>query len=348
LERAVKICVISSMIFPVPPAGYSGLEQLAYQQAEGLAALGHDVAIIAPKGSKTQRSKLIAPCDPGQWDEKRAYQAYWQFLVDFDVIIDNSWSKWAYMLKMEGVLKAPVLGVMHAPVRTMYETLPNVEKPCFVCISQDQARQFEALYDRRAEVCYNGVDPDFYKAIANTPRVDRFLFLARFSSIKGPDIAIQACRQANVGLDLVGDTSITQEPEYLEQCKKMTDGKQIRFVGPATRGECVKWFSQAKALVHPNQRYREPFGLAPVEAMLCGTPVISWDNGAMRETIAPGVGGLICVSFDDLVRAITMIRDHTFTQEQRDACRDWAMKFSIDNMIKRYEELCDKALIGGW
>ena len=39
--------------------------------------------------------------------------------------------------------------------------------------------------------------------------------------------------------------------------------------------------------------YREPFGLAPVEAQLCGMPVIAWDNGAMRETIKHGETGFL-------------------------------------------------------
>lgn len=346
----MKICVISSMVFPVPPPGYSGLEQLAWQQAEGLARKGHEVTLIAPEGSRCDHAKLLMPGPPGGIDEKTAYGRYWQELLKFDVIIDSSWQKWAYILKQEGRLKAPVLGVMHAPVNTMLSSPPPVDRGCVVCISKDQASHYEALFSKPARVAYNGVDTKFYQAIHGVKRTNRFLFLARFSTIKGPDTAIKVCREAGVGLDLVGDTSITNEPALLEQCRVLCDGRQVRMVGPATRGECVRWFTQAHALIHPNERFREPFGLAPVESMGCGCPVIAWDYGAMRETIKHGETGFLANSYESLlayIRAFNEKTEHGLAV-MRENCRDWALQFSFENMINRYEELCNEAIAGGW
>lgn len=274
------------------------------------------------------------------------------FLVG-SIFCHNSWEKWAYILKTEGKLKAPVLGVLHAPVNTMYGELPPVEKPCIVCISNDQADHFKALFNKDCRVCHNGIDLEFYKD-ANVPCTDRFLFLARFSSIKGPDLAIKACLEAGVGLDLVGDTSITNEPQYFEECKRLAEtGRpgQIRIVGPATRGECVYWFSQAHCMLHPNLNFREPLGLAPLESQACGCPVIAWDYGAMRETVRHGETGFLVKSFEGLVSYI-----HAFNQKTphgRDVMRqtavDWAQTYSVQNMINRYEELCLEAVrTGGW
>lgn len=351
----MKICVISTSVFSVPVAGYSGLEHLAWQQAKGLAELGHQVALVAPDGSFCPNVEIIPTGPAGQWDERATYSKYWQFLPNFEVIIDHSWQKWAYILKMEGKLSIPILGVCHAPINTMYATLPpGVDLPCFVCISQDQANHFLAIHSREAKVAYNGVDTEFYQPL-NIPRTDRFLFLARFSTIKGPDIAIEACLKAGVGLDVVGDTSLTQEPELLEKCKKMADGKQIKIIGPATRGECVYWMSQAHCMIHPNQRFREPFGLAPVEAMACGCPVIAWDNGAMRETIPANLGWTVN-SFDKLVNILKnakesngVFNDWMVLKDVRNKVREYVQRFSIGNMISRYEELCREAIeTGGW
>lgn len=349
----MKICVISTGIFQLNSSGglsgYGGLEQIAWECARGLAARGHEVALVAPEGS-TCPDVVIIPNGPvGNGDEFRSYNTYWSALPQFDVIIDHSWQKCSYMLKGEGVLRAPVLGVLHAPVRTMYQSLPpNVEKPSFVCISQDQANQFEAFHEVPARVCHNGIDLDFYKPM-KIPRSNRFLFLARFSSIKGPHIAIKACKEAGKELDLIGDTSITNEPQYLEMCKAECDGKQLRLVGPATRGECVFWFSQAHALLHPTFSFREPYGLAPVEAMACGCPVLAPDYGALRETIIHGeTGWLVNKSsvsdYNKLVRDLPEI-----TPQMRERCRDNVQRFSISNMIRRYEELCVEAVdTGGW
>ncbi len=361
----MRVVVVSSTIFAVPLHNYGGLEAVAYHCAKGLAAKGHQVVLIAPDGSECEGCTIVPTGVAGQHDEsmayggysehkegeivkRRAHQGYWQVLKEADVIIDHSWNKWSYVLKGEGNLKAPVLGVMHAPIKTMYGSLPpGIEKPCFVCISQDQANQCKEIHDLvGVRVCYNGIDLDVYKPL-DVPRTDRFLFLARFSSIKGPDLAIEACKKAGVGLDLVGDTSITQEPEFFHKCKSMCDGKQIRMVGPASRGECVWWYSQAHCLLHPNQRFREPFGLAPVEAMACGCPVIAWDYGAMRETIGLNSVGWIVSTFDQLVDTVMAVSRLTMN-DMRTRCQEWVSQFSLQRNIDRYDELIHEAVEEGW
>lgn len=347
----MRIAVVSSTVFQLPIAGYGGLEALAWQQAKGLAAKGHQVALIAPDNSTCPGVQIIPMGEAGKTDEKTAYGKYWQFLPQFDAIVDNSWQKWSYSLKAEGRLKAPILAVCHAPIHTMLQSLPpSIDKPCFVCISDDQRAHFEGLFNHPARTAYNGIDTDFYKSL-NVPRTNRFLFLARFSSIKGPDLGIDACIKSGVGLDLVGDMQITQEPEYFQKCKAQCDGKQIKMIGNASRGECVWWFSQAHVMLHPNLRFREPFGLAPVEAMSAGLPVVAWDNGAMRETIVDGVTGWLVRSEQELLDVVNRVKVGSMgiTKEMRLACRERALLFSEQRMVNRYEELCREALeTGGW
>ena len=346
MKLIMKICVISTPVFSLPVSGYSGLEHLAWLTAKGLAEKGHSVGLVAPEGSSCPGVSIISNGVAGSWDERQGYQKYWQELLKFECIIDESWNKWSLVLKQEGPLKVPVLSVCHAPIDTMYKKLPPVDKPCFVCISQDQADHFQALFGREAKVAHNGVDAEnFYKPLS-IKRSDRFLFLARFSTIKGPDLAIQAAKEANVGLDMIGDTSITNEPEFFESCKRATDGEQIKIIGSATRGECVWWFSQARALLHLNQRFREPFGLSPVEALGCQCPVIAWNYGAMRETIKHGTTGFLVNSVGDVV---DLIKSKAIDKIDGATCREWAKQFSVERMVNRYEELCIEAIrTGGW
>ncbi len=344
----MKIGVISSTVFKIPCLGYSGLEIIAWQCAKGLAEKGHQVAVFAPEGSTCPGCSIVPFGPQGQTNEQQAFSRYWQHIKECDVVIDHSWNKWSMMLKIEKAVDIPVLMVMHAPVNTMMGSPPpGIEKPCYVCISMDQANHLEALYNVKARVCYNGVDLDVYKSM-DIPRTKRFLFLARFSTIKGPDLAIEACLKAGVELDLVGDTTITGEPELLAKCQSMADGKQIRIVGGIPRGECVWWYSQAHAMVHPNARFKEPFGLAPVEALACGCPVIAWDYGAMRETVEEGDNGFLVRSTDELVDRIRYYNNEV-PDWIRGRCREWANEFGIQRMVNRYEELCTEALkTGGW
>lgn len=341
----MKILVISTPVFQVPLSGYGGLEIIAWQTADGLAKLGHNVSLVAPEGSTCPNVTVIPNGKAGTWDEKRAFQSYHSHLNQFDVIIDHTWMKYSYMPKIEGKIKTPILGILHAPVNTMYQSLPPVEKPCMVCISQDQANHFEAIFSRPVRWSYNGIDLNFYKNI-NLKKSDRYLFLARFSTIKGPHIAINSCKKNKCGLDLIGDTSITGEPEYLKNCiNAIQDAPYIKFVGPAKRGECVWWFSQAKALLHPNKLFREPFGLAPIEAMACGIPVVTWNYGAMRETVIQNETGYLVTSeeeFDEIVK------ENRVDSIRPEACVQQAQKFSVENMVKNYEKLCQEAIESGW
>jgi len=352
-----KVCVISSRVFAVGVGGaagltgYGGLEQVAWYQAKGLAERGYPVALVAPDGSTCPGAEIIPTGPPGQvYDEQQAYGrpggGYWPELKRFDVILDSSWNKWAYMARAEG-WGPPVLGWLHAPCNTMYQSLPPVEKPCFVAISKDQAAHFEALYGRPARWCWNGIDLDFYRP-TGVKRTNRFLFLARFSSVKSPDLAIKACRDAAVELDLIGDTSITNEPQYLEQCKAMCDGKQIALRGPCSRGEAVTWYSGAFAFIHPTKNFREPFGLAPVEAQATGLPVIGWRYGSLPEIVKDGETGTLVSSIPEMVNALRGYASAGITQQQRERCREWASQFSVSNSLDRVEKLIEEALAGGW
>jgi glycosyltransferase involved in cell wall biosynthesis len=164
--------------------------------------------------------------------------------------------------------------------------------------------------------------------------------------VKSPDICEDVCLETGTGLDLVGDTSITGEPDYLEKCKRKADGKQIKIVGGVTRGEAVWWYSQSKALLHLTKNFREPFGLAPVEAMACETPVLAWNYGALRETVKDKETGFLVTSERE---AVQIIKDGGLDQIDRKKCREWASQFSVDRMILGYERLCVEAIEhGGW
>lgn len=384
----MKIGIISTTVFKIPIQGYGGLEAVAWERAKGLAKKGHEVTLFAPDGSTCPGCNVIEFGPEQRINEQHAYagfpeikegdkvlrqafRGYWPELLKQDLIIDDSWAKWSYLLKQEGRLKAPILGVMHAPVNTMFQSPPPVEKPCIVCISEDQRQHYEALFSpHKAKVALHGIDLDFYKPL-DIPRSKRFLFLARFSQVKCPDLAIQACRQAGVGLDLVGDTKLTGEAEYLESIKGMCDGvgsrvgqpsirwkedeaeKAICIMGPASRGETVWWFSQAHCMVHPIARFREPFGLAPVEAQACGCPVIAWNYGAMRETIKHGETGWLCNSQEELIALISECSPDCQGQVieargMRKRCREWVeSKFSLQRFVDRWETLCQEAIEGG-
>jgi glycosyltransferase involved in cell wall biosynthesis len=340
----MKIAVISTTIMTTPPPGYSGLEMLVHQQAAGLAKLGHSVLLVTPRGSTAPPGVELHETTLGE-SEGLAYSGYCHKLPGYAAIIDNSWQKFSYMLKIEGRLKPPILGVLHAPVNTMYQTPPPVPQPCLVAISKDQAVHASEIWGVTARVAYNGIDLDFYKPTPGAERLDRYLFLARMSRIKGPHIAVDVARKTRVALDLVGDDKITGEPDYAQRLMAQAKNN-IAYLGGKSRAECVQFFSTRKALLHMNQHFREPFGLAPVESQSCCLPVIAFDNGAMRETIKHGVTGFLVKSQEEVEE---LVRSNAVASIKGEDCRAWAQQFSVDRMVATYERLVIEAIeTGGW
>lgn len=340
----MKIAVISTTVMVCPVPGYGGLEQIAWQQADGLAKKGHKVLLVAPKGSTPPDGVELHGTTLGE-SEKQAYSGYWQRLVGQDAVVDHSWNKWSAVLRVEGRLKAPSLLWLHAPVEAMFSTPPPVEKPCLVAISKDQAGATFGHLGMPAKVCYNGIDLDSYKP-NGSKKTDRYLFLARMSKLKGPHVAVAVAKKCGVPLDLVGDDKLVEDPGYARRIKDSCEGSRIVYHGEKSRKDCAVFFSEAKALLHCNFVFREPFGLSPVESMACGTPVIAADHGAMRETVKHDETGFLVRTEEEIE---SLVKDDAVRSIRSEACREWAGQFSLGRMVDRCEAMCVEAVeTGGW
>jgi glycosyltransferase involved in cell wall biosynthesis len=134
------------------------------------------------------------------------------------------------------------------------------------------------------------------------------LFLSRVESIKGPHLAIEAAREAGRRLVIAGNHSATpQEATYWERAiRPRIDGKNVEYVGPVNDVEKNKLLGSAAALIVPIQ-WDEPFGIVFIEAMACGTPVISCPRGALPEIVDNGKTGRLVGSKSELSTALSQL-----------------------------------------
>ena len=140
---------------------------------------------------------------------------------------------------------------------------------------------------------------------------DYYLFIGRLIDRKGVQIAADACEAAGRRLIIAGYGT---PPGY---------GEYIGIVGPQERGRLM---AGARAVLAPTV-YIEPFGGVVVEAMMCGTPVITTDWGAFTETNIHGVTGFRCRMFHEFASALDQvnnldpkaIRDHAIANYSLDA-----------------------------
>ena len=168
-------------------------------------------------------------------------------------------------------------------------------------------------------------------------------FLGRTSQEKGLDRAIAIARAAGMKLKIAAKV-YPAEREYFHQTIEpmLRDaGPAVEFIGEVGGRDKDEFLGNAHALLFPID-WREPFGLAMIEAMACGTPVIAWRNGSVPEVIDEGVTGFIVDSIERAVKAVEHV-----AKLDRHMCRTvFERRFDAVRMTRDYLEVyrhcCDQ------
>ena len=163
-------------------------------------------------------------------------------------------------------------------------------------ISEHAARHLPRGRNRRYRVIYGGVDLDRHPMRPEPAHDGSAVFLGRVLPHKGVHFLI-AGLPPEIPLHVVGPTP---DSGYLDRLRGLAEGKDVRFHGPLSDAEVVERLGRAMALVHPtpvdeqgSAGVHELFGLALVEAMARGCPVIASDAASLPEIVTPEVNGLL-------------------------------------------------------
>ncbi|MFC9438259.1 glycosyltransferase [Nocardia sp. NPDC057030] len=172
-----------------------------------------------------------------------------------------------------------------------------------------------------ATVTYPPVRIDRFTPELTVPRDDFFLFAGRLVPYKRPDLAIRAAQRAGCRLVILGDGRFRAHLEALA-------GPETTFLGATSHEVLLDRYRRARALLMPGV---EDFGIVPVEAMACGTPILAVDQGGALDTVRPGVTGEhIPHGSDEAVidRLATAMRDFDPARYPPSAIRAHAETFS--------------------
>jgi glycosyltransferase involved in cell wall biosynthesis len=159
-----------------------------------------------------------------------------------------------------------------------------------VANSSAVAQRISDHWNRDAQVVHPPVNIDYYTPDAASTRGDYFLLAGRLVAYKRPDIAIRAAVEAGVKLVVAGDG------REAARCRKLAAGGDVTFLGRVSNEEFRDLYRRAKAMVMPGE---EDFGITPVEAMACGTPVIALGVGGALDSVVDGVTGTFVTGRDD-------------------------------------------------
>jgi glycosyltransferase involved in cell wall biosynthesis len=195
-------------------------------------------------------------------------------------------------------------------------------------------------YGLESKVCYLGVDHDEFAPSGEA--VESFVVgLGGVSYAKGVDRAIRAlgCVDPSRRPELVWVGNFSS-PEYERELQRLAANCGVRFTVKVrvSDAELISLLSRAAMLLYTSRL--EPFGLAPLEANACGTPVVAIAEGGVRESIQHEQNGLL-VDGDDprkLARAIERLIDDTeFARELRERSlhyvrANWQIKGATDRL----------------
>jgi glycosyltransferase involved in cell wall biosynthesis len=325
----MKIAVLSPIIWRTPPRHYGPWEQVASVLTEGLIKKGMQVTLFATGDSQTA-ADLSAVC-PTPLGEQPGDAKVWECLhisalmeraTEFDLIHNH----YDFLpLSYSRLIATPMVTTIHGfsseailPVYKKYNSTNH-----YVSISNSD-RHPELLY---ADTVYNGIDEQLFP-FEEMPQ-EYLLSFGRIHPDKGTHLAIQIARKLNMQLLICG--LIQDHAYFTEKIEPYLNGTSVIYKGNVGPQERSKLLGNAEALLHPVQ-FDEPFGLSVVEAMMCGTPVIAFKRGAMKELIQDGKTGFLVNTVEE---AVTATRKIKFIN--RYDCRRYALaNFSQETMVDHY------------
>lgn len=334
----MKIAILAPVTWRTPPRHYGPWEQVASDLTEELVKQGMDVTLFATGDSITQ-AKLQWVCEKplGEHpDDAKVWEClHISHLMEQAARFDIIHNHFDFLpLTYSRLIKPPVITTIHGfsspqiiPVYKKYNS-----HSFYVSISNsDRAPGLRYL-----DTVYNGVNERQFHF--GTGGGDYLLFFGRIHPHKGTYEAIQIALQAHRKLIICG---LIQDQSYFEQqvAPYLNDTSIIYKgnVGPEQRSLLL---GGAAALLHPIN-FEEPFGLSVVEAMLCGTPVIAFNRGSMKELIPDGRTGFLVQDSREAILALGNL-----SKISRHACREHAIqKFTSAGMARHYIELYKQVLL---
>lgn len=208
-----------------------------------------------------------------------------------------------------------------------YRTANGVDH--FIAISQFISRRIWKVYRRESDVVYPPVDVDFFTIDADVPKQDFYITASRMVPYKKMDLIVEAFKSMpDKQLCVIGNG-----PDFDKIKSLAAKASNIEIIGYQS-AEVLKYnLQKARAFVFAAE---EDFGIAPLEAQACGTPVIAFGKGGALETMSENVSGVFFEeqNSENLCEAIARFESLDFKPQQ---CRDNALRFSTDNFRKTFQ-----------
>lgn len=334
-DRALRIAVVAPLFESVPPRLYGGTERVVSYLTEELVRQGHDVTLFASGDSRTSAHLRKVTRGGLRLDpDCRDPMAHHAILLDevaelasgFDVIHFHT-DYWHFPLSRR--LGLPSITTLHGrlDIPDLAAVFRRFRDAPLVSISHAQRRPLP--WANWVATVHHGL-PE--RLLAFRARPGSYLaFLGRISPEKRPDRAIRIARRAGIPLRIAAKVDPVDRVYHQRRIRPLLGGSGVEFVGEIGEERKGEFLGGALALLFPVD-WPEPFGLAMIEAMACGTPVIAWRQGAVPEVIEDGVTGFVVDGEDAAVAAVRRIQE----VDRRRCRKEFERRFTAERMARDY------------
>lgn len=355
MKSKLKIAQLVLPWMSLPPKGYAGTERIVYSITEGLVKKGHDVTLFSTADSSTS-AKLVSIFDQAlglQTQVMNTLKTSFYPLMhvahcfeqqnQFDIIHSHAQF---LALPFAAISKTPSLHTFHRTFDSLLKDENDIVKKYswlnFISLSHSQ--RIENI--NYVANIYNGIDIIKYKPNQN-PKRNYLLWVGRFIDKKGPIEAIQTAKILKIPLILAG--KITDEIFFNENIKSEIHENLISYVEEPSDEKIIDLYQNAYLTLAPI-KWNEPFGLVPVESMACGTPVVAYANGALRETVLDGQTGFLIPESEGVnglvqkANIILHMSSNEYNQFSNNCRQHIEKNFTAERMVDEYEKLYEKII----
>jgi glycosyltransferase involved in cell wall biosynthesis len=239
----------------------------------------------------------------------------------------NLWDHVRLYLRDQPPLARPAMAAAVPVLRAHFRRL--MQRPDrLITNSSYSARRVDAVVGRGVEIVYPPVRTHFFTPTRAPASRTHFLMVARLIVQKRIDVVIEAFRGLDEQLVVAGDGTDRRRLERLAPAN-------VRFTGSLDDERLLELYRSSKGFLCPSV---ESFGIAMVEALATGVPVIARGQGGALEIVTPGESGLLLrsVSARSIAEAVRALRERDFDAA---ACRAAAERFSQVRFTDRMDAI---------